>query len=424
MIQLADPQTSAGATDPTPADDSTRLRGRALLAARALSFTVVGLTLVAYLVALPGLVSYISTPCANTISSCEIAAQQVAPLARIGLTPHTLAVAAAALSAMAILLVYGVATLLLWRRSNDWVALLAAITLVLMPAVFTPTLKGLPRGFEWLADPYSMAALITLYLLMGLFPSGRFVPRWLWALILLQEVIIFSPLGHLLPDAFTLIMILVVYGAIIGGQIYRYRRLSTPVQRQQTKWVVSGIILTLIVNQLFWQPVAWIPALQRPDSLYVLLAAPDSFLMMCILAGSFGIAILRYRLYDIDVLINRTLVYGSLTLLLLVVYVIGVVSLQAGFRLIAGQSSDLAIAIATLASVALFQPLRRQIQGFIDRRFYRRKYDATRALAAFSGRMRDEVELEQLSHDLLAVVQETVQPAHVSLWLRRQETRT
>jgi hypothetical protein len=425
MIQLADPQTSAGATDPTPADDSTRLRGRALLAARALSFTVVGLTLVAYLVALPGLVSYISTPCANTISSCEIAAQQVAPLARIGLTPHTLAVAAAALSAMAILLVYGVATLLLWRRSNDWVALLAAITLVLMPAVFTPTLKGLPRGFEWLADPYSMAALITLYLLMGLFPSGRFVPRWLWALILLQEVIIFSPLGHLLPDAFTLIMILVVYGAIIGGQIYRYRRLSTPVQRQQTKWVVSGIILTLIVNQLFWQPVAWIPALQRPDSLYVLLAAPDSFLMMCILAGSFGIAILRYRLYDIDVIVRRTLVYGALTAILALVYIAGVIGAQSIVNTLArrptGDTSPVLIVITTLFIAALFQPLRRSLQRFIDRRFYRSKYDSRKTLEAFSATLRQEVDLSTLTGQLVTVVTETMQPEHVSLWLRDAE---
>jgi hypothetical protein len=136
-----------------------------------------------------------------------------------------------------------------------------------------------------------------------------------------------------------------------------------------------------------------------------------------------GIAILRYRLYDIDLLINRTLVYGTVTAMLVAVYVGGVVFLQYAFRALTGSESQLAVVASTLAIAALFAPLRRRIQSFIDRGFYRGKYDAARTLEAFSVRLRDETELDALSGDLASVVRETVQPEHVSLWLRTSPGR-
>jgi hypothetical protein len=132
-----------------------------------------------------------------------------------------------------------------------------------------------------------------------------------------------------------------------------------------------------------------------------------------------GIAVLRYRLYDIDVIINRTLVYGVLTAILVAVFFGGVAAAQAIFRALAGreEQSQLAIVISTLVIVALFNPFRRRIQSFIDRRFYRAKYDARKTLKAFSVKLRNETDLEALNEDLVGVVRETMRPAHVSLWL-------
>ena len=149
----------------------------------------------------------------------------------------------------------------------------------------------------------------------------------------------------------------------------------------------------------------------KPVATLILLFAP-----LC-----FAIAILRYRLWDIDILINRTLVYGTLTGVLALVYVGSIILLQDLLRGIIHQENDVAIVISTLVIAALFQPLRHSIQAIIDRRFYRRKYDAARTLAAFSATLRNEVNLDQLREELVAAVQETMQPSHVSLWLRPTE---
>jgi hypothetical protein len=141
------------------------------------------------------------------------------------------------------------------------------------------------------------------------------------------------------------------------------------------------------------------------------------------LYASVGIAILRYRLYDIDIIINRALVYGTLTVSLALIYFVGVTATQALFQTLTGQPRlpQLAVVGSTLAIAALFNPLRRRFQGFIDRRFYRRKYDAARTLEAFSSKLREETDLDSLDTELLSVVRATVQPEHVSLWVREPE---
>ncbi len=173
---------------------------------------------------------------------------------------------------------------------------------------------------------------------------------------------------------------------------------------------VSGELLALIF-----------PVLASPGSLYPLAYNVVGFLLPLLILLSFGFAMLRARLWEIDVLINRTLVYGMLTVILTGVYVGLVIGLQDLLRDIISQDSGVAIVISTLAIAALFQPLRRRIQRIIDRRFYRSKYDAAKTVAAFSSTLRQEVDLEQLREQVLAVVQETMQPTFVSLWLRPPE---
>ena len=195
------------------------------------------------------------------------------------------------------------------------------------------------------------------------------------------------------------------------SMLVRFRRF-VGIERQQLKWIVyagafaaCGFALTLFLS--------------GPLANAVFVIAFLAFIGIPVAAGS---AIMRYRLYEIDLLINRTLVYGSLTAALVLVYVVGVVLLQSIFRALTGQESQLAIVASTLTIAALFQPLRRRVQGFIDRRFYRRKYDAAKTLAQFSNRLRDETDLDRLNAELLAIVRETMQPTHASLWLRDPAT--
>ena len=192
--------------------------------------------------------------------------------------------------------------------------------------------------------------------------------------------------------------------------LVRLRRAGR-VERQQIKWlayggaVVVGTILFVGGSVSLWNVTIGIVIIQ-----VALLGLPVFT----------GIAIVRYRLYDIDLLINRTLVYGSLTTLLVALYVGGVVVMQYAFRALTGGESQLAIVASTLAIAALFNPLRRRLQALVDRRFYRRKYDAAMTLRTFNARLREETDLDALSDDLIGVVRETMKPEHVSLWLRSE----
>jgi len=317
-----------------------------------------------------------------------------------------------------------VAVMIFWRKSNDWLALLVSLMLVLQGANTTVnSLQIIPSVWQVPSSVLALVAFDLLFLVFCLFPNGRFVPRWIpWigVLFLGWEVLLIL---NIFPQNNTLLTVLVQYsflGSFVVAQLYRYHAVSSRTERQQTKWIVFGVTMTYLIELGFDLCFGLFPSFFSTSSLAKVILIPIGNVVPILIPFSFGFAILRSRLWDIDIIIHRTLVYGTLTVLLAMVYfgsVIGLQSLLHGFT----ESNQLAIVVSTLAIAALFQPLRQLIQRFIDRRFYRRKYDAARTLTAFSATLRNEVDLNTLKEHLLAVVEETMQPAHISLWLRNPE---
>jgi hypothetical protein len=211
--------------------------------------------------------------------------------------------------------------------------------------------------------------------------------------------------------------------ASVLSLVMRYQR-SRGEERQQIKWiafaasVVGLLYLIAMVCAFFFPSGAWF---QAGSPLWLDLLGYAALISFTVVPIAVGFAVLRYRLYDIDLIINRTLVYGALTVMLGATYFGSVVVLQQVFRTVSGQQSTVAVVASTLAIAALFNPFLRRVQSFVDRRFYRRKYDAAKILQAFSAKMRDDTDLNALSDDILAVVRETIQPEHVSLWLRQPD---
>jgi hypothetical protein len=297
---------------------------------------------------------------------------------------------------------------------------------------------------QWLWVP--PVGLLSIYLIL-FFPDGRLPSRrwrplaWfsgaVMALVSLAIALAPGPLPDLggvrnpfglegypwIADATNVIPALLPLCTLASALslVLRYRR-SGSEQREQIKWIalagsfVGLMSLITVVSTLIFAPEFADSTGTQPLWLGVL--QDVELLSFAGIPVAVGIAVLRYRLYDIDLIINRTLVYGSLTATLIALYFGGIVVLQRVFVLLTGQQSTLAVVASTLLIAALFNPLRRRIQSFIDRRFYRRKYDARKTLEAFTAKLRDETDFDALNAELVGVVNETIQPAHVSLWLR------
>src|SRR5829696_4741322 len=261
-----------------------------------------------------------------------------------------------------------------------------------------------------------------------LFPGGSFAPRWTrWLAV---AFLAFQIPGYFFPNIYSVLgpgnvegfVFMGLVLGLVGSQIYRYRLVSNPRQQRQTKWVVAGSAVAICALFGLLTPLFFLPKALGDSSPFVLsLASTLVPLSMLLIPLSIGVAVLRSGLFDIDVVINRVLVYATLTATLVLIYVSSVVGLQRLLSPLFGESNQLAIVASTLAIAALFDPLRRRIQTIIDRRFYRKKYGAAKTLEAFSVKLRDETDLAALSNDLVGVVRETMQPSHVSLWLRTRE---
>jgi len=295
--------------------------------------------------------------------------------------------------------------LMVWFSSWGWLLLIFPLLLILL--LFP---NGRPPTARWGWVSVAAIAWAALFVVLATFPQQIRAPH----------LVLDNPIGILEQDTIQLLAGVWIAGllALVVGcaaaLFIRYRR-TNDTERKQIRWLLyacafflmvyiggslSGLGGSSSIGGNIWQVFFGLSLLTFPVAI--------------------GIAILRYRLYEIDVVINRTLVYGPLTGTLVMVYFGGVAATEAIFRTLTGQQEQpqLAIVASTLLIAALFTPLRRRIQGFIDRRFYRSKYDARKTLETFSAQLRDETDLNALSDDLVGVVRETMQPAHVSLWLR------
>jgi len=410
-----------------------RLQGRWLLLARGAWLVVVLLTLATFFASLPEYVAQLQTPCAGVCAYQQLSAEQVEMLKGFGFSPGDYATYTITLTLAIMVACLVVSTLIVWRRSDDRMALLVALMLVTFGPIYVTSSVLTSSPLQIPNECLYFLAFSLLVLVFLLFPSGQFVPRWTrWTLVVslaVQVPVTFFPNAPftltILGDSLGYFMLLGETMILVGVQLYRYRRVSSPLERQQTKWVVFGMALPITVYIGGVVLYLIFPALADYNSLYgapyQLALNAISTCLILLIPLSFGFAILRSRLWDIDVLINRTLVYGTLTVILTGVYVGLVIGLQALLRGLISQDNSVAIVISTLAIWALFQPLRHRIQAIIDRRFYRRKYDTARTLTAFSAILRNEVDLDRLKEQLVTVVEETIQPAHVSLWLRKPE---
>ena len=423
-------------------ESETRLQGRWLLIARVGWVALTLLVLALNAISIPradALLQAVCQPGALCISGLTPA--NLRQLQQLGLSPGFLTAYQIGWDVGTPLIYTALAALIFWRRSADRMALFCAYMLVLFGgATYTGLLDaGLRTGataWYWLVGGLELVAQVSVPTFFLLFPSGRFVPRWTrWSVLVfvLYEVwYVFQPSAYLgqLAGVSALVFAVQILG-LVGLQVYRYRRVSTFRERQQTKWVVFGLVvalggfaLFLIIGSLFLPP-----ELLNSSGAGVLLPTTVTDGLLLFIPISIAIAILRSRLYDIDTIINKALVYGGLSGILGALYAGLIIGLESLAGSITRQSSanPLVLVISTLAIFALFQPLRRRIQRIIDRRFYRRKYDAAKVVAAFSATLRNEVDLDQLRAQLLEVVLETMQPSHVSLWVRhpsRTETRS
>jgi hypothetical protein len=413
----------------SPADGSgTKLSGLALRLAQFSWLTVTLLVIALQFVGLPALYRQLSIPCDGSNGTCEELGQltqaQVSEIAGAGMTINEFAIILVTLEFFMLATWIGIGIAIFVLRSNDWMAMLVSLMLIVFSsatfisgtmtagALSQPALAGVTAALAILGE-----LLITAFFL--LFPNGRLVPRWLWWLIPfrgLTALLDYIPAYRNLPgsEVLSTFFLLPTVILMLGVQIFRYRRSSTQRERYQTRWVLFGVVTGLgafvvvaIVAMVtgFWQ------------SAWAVMAWTLMNLIATLIPITFAVAILRANLWDIDVVIRRTTVYAVLTALLASVYFGSVVILQRLLSPFTGESTP-SVVLSTLLIAALSLPLRRRVQDVIDQRFFRKKYNAEKVLERFAATVRDETDLDALTAELVRVIQETMQPEHVSVWLK------
>jgi hypothetical protein len=328
---------------------------------------------------------------------------------------------------LALVVFLAVGIVIFWRRGHEWIGWYTSLMLVIFGLVFGSAI-GAPDYGDWNKWVDFLIGLpwLMFYVFFYIFPDGRFVPTWTrYSAILVALLIVYVSLTSLTEQAvgsWIGFVIVVTFGLSLVAQVYRYLRVSTPLQRQQTKWplwsviilVMSVLLGAMVIPMLF--PVVHTSDPTRLVYDWGLRVITSSATLL--LPVGLGFAILRYRLWDIDILIRKTLQYSVLTGLLGLVYLGTVLLFQTILGRATGSQSSLILVLSTLVIAALFAPLRRRVQAAIDRRFYRKKYNAQQVLAQFAITARDETDMDALTAELIRVVQETMQPEQLSVWLK------
>jgi len=425
------------------------LRGLRLRLIQALWIILVLCDLSVLIISLPAFYGVLHNVCTTYIASCEsdqLNPQALAALQQVGISIHAYALYVMFWDMLATLSFLLIGAIIIWRRPNTWMGLFVSFFLLNfgsigvsaehLNALHAAPMNSLYALLGNIGLPLTVLAYLCMAFFFFTFPDSRFVPRWSWALVslwLINFVFWGAPAESSLninnwPLLLGAWWLFIVFGGSLATQVYRYRRVASPVQRQQIKWLIYGFTPVILLPVCLGFVVLLFPGLNGSDSLLHIGLEPLFRFYYLPIPFCIGIALLRYHLWDIDRIINRTLVYGLLTSILALLYLGLVLGLQFLFERVAGPTtanSPIILVGSTLVIAALFRPLRHRIQTVIDRRFYRSKYDARRTIANFSATLRSEVELAQLSEQLVTVVEETMQPAHVSLWLNKpQQSRS
>ena len=406
----------------------TRLQGCRLVIARVSWAILVVLTQVLFVLMLPAYFAQIQNVC--TTSPLCTSAQPAVDSAR-ALQAHSLTIASYAIFSLDFIVAVAlvcciVGVVIFWHRSDDWMALFVALVLMMIGDVYASyPLRQSHSAWHWSAFILNTIIFALVFLFFALFPNGRFVPRWARWIAL---VWVAWEIGLLFLSRFPFsgrldnLVWLCLCGCSLVAQIFRYWSMSNSVQRQQIKWVVFGMCLSMITVIGLRIPAVIFSSL-GPGSLYDLASGLGLTLAIIPFPLSIGFAMMYSKLWDIDKIINRTLVYGLLTALLVLAYFGSVTLLQYLFRAFTAQVSPLEVAGSTLAIALLFHPLRGYLQKTIDTCFNRCKYDPSQVLANFDATVRSclysctDEGLESLTENMRKVIEETLQPSHISLYL-------
>lgn len=408
--------------------DILPLAGRPLAFARAGWVGVVAICLALFIASLPQRLAELSTLVSATF-----------PQAQAHTLPHAMYVGCAfALELLGPLVFVTLAILVLLRRNDSGAAIrISALLLAFgtsLPGVTYAILSGVPI---WRITPglQQIIGWTALLIFAFLFPDGRWIPRWsrfvvpLWMLWTVSFFIFGERIlaGRPAMIAVSYLVWILWLGTGVCAQFYRYTRVATPPERQQTKWVMLGFVAALVGILVASVQHIIALSLRRPfqsSAAFVVVALVVMAVSALPIPISIAIAILRHNLYDIDRLINLTIVYSALTVALGLIYAAAVGLTQILVQFVTGRQGEpqLALVVSTLGAAALFQPLRRRIQIAIDRRFYRKNYNATKAVEAFAASLRTELDLNELTQRLIDVTHRTMAPKHVSLWLAQPRT--